>query len=80
MRKILTAILSILTLSIAGLAQSGGGKVIGNVIDGNTKTIESATITLLRAKDSTIAKVSVADRTGRFVFEEIRDGKYMVSV
>jgi len=61
-------------------AQNGGGRVSGKVIDGSTKTIESATITLSHAKDSTMAKMSVAARDGQFVFEGIADGKYFVTI
>jgi iron complex outermembrane receptor protein len=77
MRKFLTLLAVILTLSIASQAQT---KVSGTVIDGNTKTIESATITLLRAKDSSVAKMSVADKTGNYVFEGVTEGKYLVSI
>ncbi|HEY6504594.1 MAG TPA: TonB-dependent receptor [Chitinophagaceae bacterium] len=61
-------------------AQVKNGKVSGTVIDGSTKIIESATISLLRAKDSSVAKLGIADKTGKFVFEGIAEGKYMVSI
>jgi hypothetical protein len=79
MRKMMT-LLTVLTLSIVSLAQMKTGKVTGKVIDGNTRTIESATITLLRAKDSTVVKMGVADKTGKFVFEGVSEGVYMVSI
>lgn len=79
MRKMMI-LLTVLTFSIVSHAQNRVGKITGSVIDGNTKTIESATITLLRAKDSSIAKMSVADKTGKFVFEGVPEGKYMVSI
>jgi iron complex outermembrane recepter protein len=81
MKKILTiaTILFALTSFVAN-AQVKNGKVSGTVIDGSTKTIESATITLLRAKDSSVAKMSVADKTGKFVFETVAEGKYIVSI
>ncbi|HEU5167451.1 MAG TPA: outer membrane beta-barrel protein, partial [Chitinophagaceae bacterium] len=80
MRKFLTLLIAIITLSFAGNAQKGSGKVSGQVIDGNTKTIEAATITLLRAKDSSVAKISAANKDGNFVFENVADGKYLVSI
>jgi iron complex outermembrane receptor protein len=80
MRKILTLLTIALTLSIVSLAQSKNGRVAGKVIDGSTKTIESATITLLRAKDSSVAKLSVASKDGNFVFENVAEGRYMVSI
>jgi hypothetical protein len=79
MRK-LAILLTVLTLSIVSHAQKGNGKITGSVIDGNTKTIESATITLLRVKDSSVAKMSVADKTGKFVFDGVTEGKYVVSI
>jgi iron complex outermembrane receptor protein len=78
--KKMMILLTILTLSIVSQAQNRIGKITGSVIDGNTKTIESATITLLRAKDSSVAKMSVADKTGKFTFEAVPEGKYMVSI
>lgn len=75
---LLTAVLFALNIDIQ--AQMKNGSVNGKVVDGNTKTIESATITLLRAKDSTVAKMSVADKTGLFRFEGVAEGRYLVSV
>ena len=80
MRNLLTLLASILTLSTSALAQKSTGKVSGQVIDGNTKTIESATITLLRVKDSSVAKISAANREGKFVFENVSEGQYLVSI
>ena len=81
MKKILTLIiLSFLTLSIDSQAQTTNGSIKGTIIDGNSKTLESATITLLRAKDSSVAKISVADKTGIYQFEGVGAGVYFVSV
>lgn len=80
MRKFLTLSMAILTLSFASQAQKSGSKVSGHVVDGNTKTVESATITLLRAKDSSVAKLSVASKDGNFMFENVAEGKYIVSI
>lgn len=67
-------------MNIGTVNSNEKGKIIGKVIDGNTKTIESATISLLGFKDSLVVKMSIADKTGRFVFEEIAEGKYVVSI
>src|SRR5688572_14556129 len=82
MRKMMLTVLTIMltTLSLVSYGQKTTGKISGTVIDGNTKTIESATITLLRAKDSTVAKMSVADKTGGFHFDAVGFGKYFVSI
>jgi len=80
MRKFLTLLTAILTFSFASQAQNESSKISGKVIDGNTKTIESATITLLRSKDSSVAKITAANKEGNFVFENVFEGKYMVSI
>ena len=76
-------IFSLLTLVLAaltGFAQAGSGKIAGSVIDGNQKTVESSTIALLRAKDSATVKFSAADKQGKFSFDNISNGKYLISV
>ncbi|HEV7781358.1 MAG TPA: TonB-dependent receptor [Chitinophagaceae bacterium] len=81
MRKFLTAMIITLTaFGFEGFGQGKTGKITGTVIDGSTKTIESATISLLRAKDSSVAKMSVADKTGKYEFDGISEGKYFVSI
>src|SRR5688500_7139113 len=80
MRKFLTFLIAIITLSFSSQAQKGLGKVSGQVIDGNTKTIEAATITLLRVKDSSVANISATNKYGNFVCENVADGKYLVSI
>lgn len=81
MRKILTLLtVAFTTLSFASNAQLNNGRISGTVIDGSTKTIESATITLLRAKDSSVVKMSVADKTGKYQFDAVPEGQYMVSI
>lgn len=81
MRKILILMTVALTaLSFDSYAQTKTGKISGTVIDGNTKIIESATIILLKASDSSVVKMSVADKTGKFEFENVKEGKYFVSI
>src|SRR5258706_6049153 len=81
MRKIMTLLTVVWTsLSFVSYGQGKSGKVSGTVVDGNAKTVESATITLHRTRDSSVVKMSVADRTGKFVFDGIDEGKYFVSI
>lgn len=44
------------------------------------KPAEGATVSLLRAKDSATVKLSVANKEGKFVFDNIADGQYLISV
>jgi iron complex outermembrane recepter protein len=81
MKKILTLLtIALTTLSFAGSAQVTGGKVTGKVIDGNTKTVEAASITLHKATDSSVAKMSVANKEGKYQFENVTEGNYFVSI
>lgn len=90
MKKFLTLLTVVLSLAfvshsqLSNVAATGTnpvkGRISGTVIDGNTKTIESATISLQRAADSSVAKMGIADKTGKFEFENIPGGKYFVSI
>jgi iron complex outermembrane receptor protein len=73
--------LFLLIMSCLGvLAQSGGPTISGMVRDANGKTVGSATVTLLRATDSSAVKFAVANATGSFIFEGMAAGNYLVSV
>lgn len=78
MKRILFAVLPLLS-GLIGHAQSAA-KISGIIIDGNKKTVESATISLLQAKDSSLKKFSVADKNGHYKFDGVGVGNYLVSV
>lgn len=62
------------------MAQTKPGKVIGAVNDNDGKAIPSATVSLLRAKDSTMVKMAVSDKKGMYEFVGIDTGSFLVSV
>lgn len=76
----LLMVLSFTTLSFVSQAQTGTGKVTGHVVDGSQKIIASATITLLKATDSSVAKIGAANKDGNFVFEGLAKGRYLVAI
>ncbi|RYZ24007.1 MAG: TonB-dependent receptor [Chitinophagaceae bacterium] len=76
MRKIFTSIA--LTLAVAAQAQTGA-RVAGAVKDAEGKPLAAATVSLLRAKDSSLAKLAVTDKNGQYEFTGIKDGRYLVS-
>jgi iron complex outermembrane receptor protein len=78
MKKFFT-LLAFLGVLLSSFAQQTG-KVSGHIQDGSPRILESATISLLRAADSSIAKVAAADKAGRFVFDGIGQGAYLVRV
>jgi iron complex outermembrane receptor protein len=77
--KILLAATLFSSLSLVSQAQTTTGKIIGTIGDDNQKPVESATISLLNAKDSTSAGSTASDKTGHFHFDNIKEGKYLVS-
>lgn len=79
MKQFFTLLLLTVLFGLQSQAQNSG-RVSGIVKDGSQKTVESATITLLRAKDSSSVKFAVASKEGTYAFEGIANGKYLVSV
>jgi len=60
-------------------AQVQEGSISGTVVDGgDQKIIDAATISLFKAKDSSLVKINLADKAGNFVFEHIPFGKYFL--
>jgi iron complex outermembrane recepter protein len=77
--KHLFILLTAMSVSIVSLAQTPG-KVTGSIKDGgNQKIIDAATISLLKSKDSSLAKSAVTDKEGNFIFENVKEGSYLVS-
>src|SRR6187397_2244039 len=56
------------------------GKISGSIIVKNEKTGDGATVSLLRAKDSTTVRLSAANKEGVFIFDKVGDGKYIIAV
>jgi outer membrane receptor protein involved in Fe transport len=77
MKKLFTLSIAIL-FSFIIYAQDG--KVTGSVKDASMKGIHSATVSLLKAKDSSVTKFVATGKDGEYEFLSIADGKYFVSV
>ena len=78
MKKLFT-LLSIAIL-FSFITQAQNGKVTGSVKDVSAKSIHSATVSLLKSKDSSVAKFVATGKDGQYEFLDIADGKYFVSV
>ena len=59
-------------------AQSQTGKISGVVKGTDNKALESATLSLLKVKDSSLVKIAIADKAGAYKFENIHFGNYIV--
>ena len=78
--KKLFNLLVVCTIALCSQAQTNNSGVISGIIKdgGNQKIIDAASISLLNAKDSTILKTALVDKDGKFVFENISFGKYLL--
>ncbi|WP_346318265.1 TonB-dependent receptor [Chitinophaga sp. YIM B06452] len=55
------------------------GKVTGVVLRSDNKPVEFATVTLLKVKDSSLVKGAISDIEGKYIFEGIAEGQYLVA-
>ena len=82
MKRISTYLVLVFTLTVlcsTAHAQNKIGKVSG-VVKSLDKPLEGATISLLKAKDSSLAKAALTNKGGEFEIEKIADGKYLIKV
>ncbi len=78
--KIKTTLLTSLfiTISMLSLAQTTG-KITGSIKDGGQQqVIDAATISLLKAQDSVLVKISLTDKQGNYMFENVKAGSYIL--
>lgn len=89
MRKIIIMMTAFLCFAFVSFAQMQkasifgplpDGKVSGKFQDGGSKVLETATISLLNAKDSSIVKIALPLKDGNFIFENFKYGSYLVSI
>lgn len=82
--KILSFFLTLLSASFfttAGFAQENNtGKVSGQIINNNQTPSAFATVTLLKSSDSSLVKGAISDTAGKYDFEKIPFGNYLISV
>lgn len=73
-------LLVVSTIALCSQAQTNNsGTISGSIKDGgNQKIIDAASISLLNAKDSSVVKTAVADKEGKFILENIKEGSYLV--
>jgi hypothetical protein len=79
MQKLFIILILLPALFSRGYAQINSGKISGKIQSAN-EGINGATINVLKAKDSSLIKMSVCDKTGAFEIEKIANGQYFVKV
>jgi iron complex outermembrane receptor protein len=75
-------LLSVLSsvLSLTANAQDPKTASVRGSVMSSQKGVESATVSLLKAKDSSIAKIAVSDKAGKYEMEKLYRGKYLLMV
>ncbi len=82
MKKIIALFAFLGALGTASTSQAqtiANAKVRGG-ISGTDKPIESASVGLIRFKDSSVVKLAVSDKMGQFEMDKIKEGKYLLAV
>ncbi len=79
MKKVFTILLIQSIIMVHGFAQAPQTLVSGIVVDDKNKPVEVATISLMKAADSSVVKLSLTDKTGKFSFQNIPLGSYYIN-
>ena len=79
MKKVISALLIQSIILIHGFAQTSPSSISGSVVDNKKKPVEAATISLMKAADSSVVKLSVSDKAGKFSFQNIPLGSYYIN-
>jgi hypothetical protein len=72
------ALMLVLLSPVIAFAQMQTGTISGKITDGNNELLTGAIAELRNAKDSSLAKASVADAQGKFMFENVKAGNYFI--
>ncbi len=82
MQKILTLIVLLTTLSVAGLAQKKlSGTIKGKLVDTLYKeNLSEATITILNPVDSSVVSFSISNTKGEFEIKDLDSGNYRLMI
>src|SRR6188508_1147213 len=77
MRKSFTLLTCILFYA-AVFSQTKIGKISGVITDESQKPLQSVSVSLLNAKDSSLVKIAISNKEGKYQFENIIAGKFLL--
>jgi iron complex outermembrane recepter protein len=79
--KKLTTILTAVFLAVAITGFSAKTPIIsGQVKDENKQPYQGVTVSLFRAKDTSLVKAAFTNSNGEYIFEGVKDNKYIIGV
>ena len=79
MKKLLLFFITFV-LAVKSMSQTNESIVSGSAVDTKKLPVESATISLMRLKDSSVIKIAVSDKAGKFAFTSIPFGSYFTTI
>jgi len=79
MRKLSLLFLMMLATASFSIAQNRTARLTGKVGAPNQTALSAATISLLKAKDSSVVKMTVTDQNGLYQFDNLKPGKYVIA-
>lgn len=79
MRRLISMTVWGLLMTTTQISAQNKSTVDGNVKDNNGKALESVTVSLLKAKDSTLIKTDITDGNGQFELSASAGGKFLLS-
>ena len=79
MIQLKTLLSTLLLVPFFSFAAFNTGRVEGEIVGAN-KPVDAATISLLRAKDSSLVKMALSSKAGFFEVEKVAEGKFLVMI
>jgi outer membrane receptor protein involved in Fe transport len=80
MKKIYPIITACALLIFVNAKAQQNATITGTVKAHDNKPVDAATVSLLKAKDSSIVKIAITDKSGLFAFEKIKSDNYLLQV
>lgn len=80
MKKIYSLITTCALLFFLNVTAQQSTAITGTVTAPDNRPVDAATVSLLKAKDSSIVKIAITDKSGLFAFENIRSDNYLLRV
>ncbi len=79
MKKFFNLLVASTIVMFSQAQTTSAGKITGSIKDGGQqKVIDAASVSLLKAKDSSLVKIAITDKEGNFTIENVKEGTYIV--
>ena len=73
---LLSTVCFVVILNASAKAQQNAN--VSGKVTASGKPIEAASVSMLKAKDSSLIKIEVSDKQGNFEFDNVKPGKYLL--